>query len=80
MDKVIGYEKIKKEMYRIIDILQDPEKYRALGVTIPKGVLLNGEPGIGKTLLAKCFVKESGRKAFVIRKDRPDGVFVDSIR
>ncbi len=80
LDKVIGYEKIKKEMYRIIDILQDPEKYRALGVTIPKGVLLNGEPGIGKTLLAKCFVKESGRKAFVIRKDRPDGVFVDYIR
>ena len=80
LDKVIGYEKIKSEMYRIIDILQNPEKYKALGASIPKGILLDGEPGIGKTLLAKCFVKESGRKSFVIKKDRPDGAFVDQIR
>ena len=80
LDRVIGYEDIKKELYKLLDIIQNPEKYAALGVTIPKGLLLTGNPGIGKTLMAKCFITESGRKSFVIRKDKPDGAFVDYIR
>ena len=80
LDRVIGYEGIKKELYRIIDIIRDPEKYKKLGVSAPKGILLSGVPGIGKTLMAKSFVKETGLKVFVIRKDRPDGAFVDLIR
>lgn len=80
LDKVIGYENIKKELYRIIDIIRNPEKYKELGVSVPKGILLDGEPGIGKTLMAKCFIKETGLKSFVIRKDMPDGEFVDHIR
>lgn len=80
LDRVIGYEGIKQELYRIIDIIRDPEKYKRLGVSAPKGILLSGEPGIGKTLMAKSFIKETGLKVFVIRKDRPDGDFVDLIR
>ena len=80
LDRVIGYEGIKTELYRIIDIIKNPEKYKKLGISVPKGILLDGEPGIGKTLLAKCFIKETGLKSFVIRKDRPDGEFVDHIR
>ena len=80
LDRVIGYEGIKQELYRIIDIIRDPEKYKKLGVSAPKGILLSGVPGIGKTLMAKSFVKETGLKVFVIRKDRPDGAFVDLIR
>ena len=80
LDKVIGYESIKNELYRIIDIILDPEKYKKLGVSVPKGILMNGNPGIGKTLMAKSFIKETGLKAFVIRKDKPDGEFVDYIR
>ena len=80
LDKVIGYESIKLELYRIIDIFHNPEKYKALGVSVPKGFILEGEPGIGKTLMAKSFIEESGRQTYVIRKDRPDGVFVDYIR
>ena len=80
LDKVIGYEHVKRELYRIIDMFHNPEKYKALGVKIPKGVVLSGEPGIGKTLMAKSFMKESGRKEFIIRKDRPDGDFVEHIR
>ena len=80
LDRVIGYEGIKQELYRIIDIVRDPAKYRKLGVSAPKGILLSGEPGIGKTLMAKSFIKETGLKTFVIRKDRPDGAFVDLIR
>ena len=80
LDRVIGYEGIKQELYRIIDIIRDPAKYKKLGVSAPKGILLSGEPGIGKTLMAKSFIKETGLKVFVIRKDRPDGDFVDLIR
>ena len=80
LDKVIGYESIKNELYRIIDIFHNPEKYKALGVTLPRGVMFEGEPGIGKTLMAKSFIKESGRKKYVIRKDRSNGEFVDYIQ
>lgn len=80
LDRVIGYEGIKQELYRIIDIIKDPEKYKKLGVSVPKGILLSGDPGIGKTLMAKCFIKETGLKTFVVRKDKPDGDFVDYIR
>ena len=80
LDKVIGYESIKNELYRIIDIFHNSEKYKALGVTLPRGVMFEGEPGIGKTLMAKSFIKESGRKKYVIRKDRSNGEFVDYIR
>ena len=80
LDRVIGYEGIKTELYRIIDIIKNPDKYKKLGVSVPKGILLDGEPGIGKTLMAKAFIKETGLKSFVIRKDRPDGEFVDHIR
>lgn len=80
LDKVIGYEGIKRELYRVLDVLNNQEKYRALGVKTPKGILLDGEPGIGKSLMANCFIEESGRNSYVIRKDKPDGGFVDYIR
>lgn len=72
-DKVIGYESIKVELCIVSDIMRNPEKYHSLGVTTPKGILLHGEPGIGKTMMAKSLIEESGRKAFTIRKDKPDG-------
>lgn len=53
MDNVIGYEEIKTELYRIIDIIKNPDKYKRLGVYVPKGILLEGDPGIGKTLMTK---------------------------
>lgn len=79
-DRIIGYESLKVEMIRICDAMKNPEKYGKLGVTIPRGVLLYGAPGIGKSLMAVAIAKESGRKVFTIRKDRPDGEFVNYIR
>ncbi len=79
-DKIIGYGAIKEQMNMALDAMLDPEKYKKLGVTVPKGILLNGEPGVGKTLFAKEFITESGRKAFTIRQNKPDGDFVDDIR
>jgi cell division protease FtsH len=79
-DKVIGYEDIKLELKRYCDILKNPEKYRKLGVQTPRGVLMYGNPGLGKSLMAKCFIAESGRKVFTLRKNQSDGDFVNTIR
>ena len=80
LDKVIGYDGIKREMDRILDVLRNPEQYTTLGVHVPKGILLYGEPGIGKSLLARCFMAESQRPFYIIRKNKSDGEFVDHIR
>ncbi len=50
-DKVVGYEGIKLELQRICDVVKYPEKYAKLGVRVPKGLMLEGEPGIGKSLM-----------------------------
>lgn len=78
-DKVIGYQSIKTELERICDIMRNYDKYKQLGVTTPRGLLLHGVPGVGKTLMAKCFVEASGRRAFICRKDKSDGDFLKSI-
>lgn len=80
LDKVIGYEAIKQELRRYVDILRNPEKYARLGVSFPSGIMLFGEPGVGKTMMAKCFIDESGCKAFTLRKDKPNGDLVNEIR
>ena len=79
-DKIIGYKDVKAELLRICDVIKNAEKYKALGVTSLGGLLLDGDPGVGKTLMATCFIKESGRKAFVCRKNKPDGEFVNEIK
>ena len=80
LDNVIGYNSIKKELYRIIDVLNSPKKYNKLGVHIPRGLMLEGDPGIGKSLMAISFTEECNRKSYIIRKDKPDGAFIDYIR
>lgn len=80
LDKVIGYYSIKRELDRFLDVMHNPAKYQKLGVKVPRGIIFDGVPGIGKTLLAMSFIKESGRDFYVIRKDKPDGIFVDHIR
>ncbi len=79
-DKVIGYEDIKAELIRICDVVKNPEKYAKLGVHMPRGIMLWGDPGLGKSLMAQCFIEESGCKSFTIRKDKPDGDLVNVIR
>lgn len=80
-DKVIGYEKEKEELYQLCDMAKNPEKYAALGVKLPRGVLLHGVPGVGKTLMATALIEEMGedRKRYVLRKDKSNEEFVESI-
>jgi len=59
-DDVAGIEEVKEELTEIVDFLKNPKKYLAAGARIPKGVLLAGAPGTGKTLLAKAVAGEAG--------------------
>jgi len=59
-DDVAGVDDSKQELTEIVDFLQNPKKYRDLGARIPRGVLLAGAPGTGKTLLAKAVAGEAG--------------------
>ncbi len=79
-EKIIGYEDVKVELERTCDIMLHAEKYKKLGVSTPRGLLLFGEPGVGKTLMATSLISESGRVHFICRKDQPDGSFVNRIR
>ena len=58
-DDVAGIDEARAELMEIVDFLKQPEHYRRLGGKIPKGVLLVGEPGTGKTLLAKAVAGEA---------------------
>ena len=58
-DDVVGMDRLKKDMSQIVDIMKNPAAYAKKGIRMPKGVLMEGEPGNGKTLFAKAMAGEA---------------------
>lgn len=79
-DDIIGYENEKKELKMLCDVLKNTAKYKRMNIQVPNALLIYGEPGLGKTLMAKALIDQSGRNAFYCRKDRADGEFVNAIK
>lgn len=65
-DDVAGVDEAKEELHEVVEFLREPQKFIALGARIPKGVLLVGAPGTGKTLMARAVSGEAGVPFFSI--------------
>ena len=78
-DNVIGYDKIKEELMQVSDMIRNRELYEALGAKMPQGILLYGEPGLGKTLLANAFIMESGLLRYTVSLWDANGNLVEAI-
>ncbi len=58
-EDIAGVDEVKEELLEVIDYLKNPKKYQDLGIFLPKGVLLIGPPGVGKTMIAKALASEA---------------------
>ena len=78
-DRIIGYDHIKAELMQISDMIHHPEVYAALDAKLPQGLLLSGEPGLGKTLMATALMEDSGLPCFTVRRSQVEDEFLKQL-
>lgn len=79
-EKVIGYDSIKETLRQIADVLKRPDAYKEKGVSMPRGLLMESAPGLGKSLMASILMEESGRKSFVFRRINEGNTFLGEMK
>ena len=79
-DSVIGYRAIKRELLEICDMIKNPDVYRKLGAAMPRGIMLHGEPGVGKSMMANAFLDECGLTSYILHRTKSDGEFINEIK
>jgi cell division protease FtsH len=79
-EKIIGYENEKAELAKFCDVITNIDYYKSLGITIPKGILLYGNPGLGKTTFAYSIIEACNRPYYVLRKNADTSQFIKNIR
>ncbi len=75
-DDVAGCYEAKEQLQELVDYLKNPEEFKKFGVEPPSGVLMVGEPGTGKTLLARAIAGEAGRPFISVRASECDDMYV----
>ncbi|MDD7385042.1 MAG: ATP-dependent zinc metalloprotease FtsH [Actinomycetaceae bacterium] len=73
-DDVAGIDEVKDQLHEVVDMLRDPDKYTRLGAKIPRGILLEGAPGTGKTLLARATAGEADVPFFSVSASEIGGI------
>ncbi|MCQ2555547.1 MAG: AAA family ATPase [Clostridia bacterium] len=76
---IIGYNDEKEQLYQIIDMFRNMEMYRNMGADIPAGILISGDPGLGKTTLAKAFMEECNVDTYILKKRLSNGATIREI-
>lgn len=79
-EKIIGYDATKNTLRQLLSILQNKSAYEARGASLPHGLLMTSEPGLGKSTLAESFMKESQRYSIIFHKDSDNESFLESLR